>query len=133
MVQNISSNGGCGPNIIAKVGNRIFAIVLTNNYGSEIWVAQSGTTTNLSTINRLNPLRVYPNPANVQTVVEFPVLTKNNTWHFYNSNGQLLQSGIAKAGSNKLSIDISTFPKGIYVFKIKLSQSGTVVKKIIKQ
>lgn len=133
MVQNISLSGGCNPSIIGKMGNRIFATVSTNNYGREIWVAQVGTTTNISGTNNLNLLRVYPNPANIQTVIEFPALTKSTSWQLYNANGHLFQSGIAKPGLAKLVIDLSCFPKGLYLFTMKDAQSRNVVKKIIKQ
>jgi len=69
---------------------------------------------------------VYPNPSS-----EFVNIESNETIvriEIYNLNGR--QQLIEKPNQDYYSINVSTFPKGIYVFKI-ISSTNTTIEKVI--
>ena len=80
-------------------------------------------------INEGNQLIVYPNPSEGVFYLNTPLKLLLNA-ELYNNLGQKLdpESTIIRVYNNKVSIDLSSFPNGIYLLK---SRAGTV--KLIKE
>ena len=83
-------------------------------------------------INELitSTINSYPNPTTGQLSI---TLEEGNTTSvtIRNSLGQLLMSDKIKA-SNKVELDISTYPTGIYFLQLEVD-SEVIIKKIVKQ
>lgn len=75
----------------------------------ELWTDPSGFSFSDQTTNR----RIYPNPATDNLVVESDEAIEDLV--IFNSNGQFMKR-IAAAPNNRLNIDVSEFPAGIYFF-----------------
>ncbi len=76
-----------------------------------------------------NNIDIYPNPANDNLTVEYPVIADNEMVSIYNIQGNLiLQLPIFRV---KTDINISDIEKGLYFLRLE-SENGTVVKKFIK-
>lgn len=75
----------------------------------------------------LKNLTIYPNPTNGNTL--YFNFTKEVTIRMYNILGKLIKTN--KINSKNNNIDISAFPKGIYLLKIN-SENQFITKKIIK-
>ena len=91
-------------------------------------------TTGLFDVKR-ESLSAYPNPTTGQLWVSVPELAEGTAaeMHVYNTSGQLLQrvpAHGASAGSaaNRLSIDLSGYPAGVYIIRV-----GNAAAKVVKQ
>lgn len=73
-------------------------------------------------------IRIYPNPAHNMLYVESS--TQPVSIHIYNHTGQLIK--VLEHPSLKESLNISGFPAGLYILKIKTTQ-GIITKKIVKR
>jgi len=93
---------------ICEMFNNDVGIVETDNYSS---------------------LRVYPNPAKNELIIENEQLKIENI-EIYNVMGQLLQSKIVNLQS-KIEIDVSHLASGIYSLKIQTGNS-VITQKVIK-
>ena len=71
-----------------------------------------------------NDLKIYPNPVTSNQL--FIESNSNQSFSIFNLNGQSLQNGILKNGTN--TIDVSGLFSGMYFIKI-----GNKVQKIIIQ
>lgn len=80
-------------------------------------------------VDEINPLinYIYPNPASTLVYVELLSDVRTANLELMNSSGELL---VRKSFSNQTSLDVSTFPKGIYLMKVVASK-GIELKKII--
>tara|TARA_B100000809_G_C15059244_1_gene501746 strand:+ start:243 stop:1355 length:1113 start_codon:yes stop_codon:yes gene_type:complete len=77
-----------------------------------------------------NRLNLYPNPNSGKFVIDFDYLNINTQVEIYNLIGEkVFKENITK---NKLSIDISDKPKGIYLVKI-INNTNIQTKKIVTQ
>lgn len=76
------------------------------------------------------PIKIYPNPAKDNFIIELESSTDRNTLVIYNMNGQ------EKMRYDQLesvkTIDFSSFPRGIYLIKITNNKKVTY-KKMIKE
>jgi hypothetical protein len=80
------------------------------------------------TIERVNDIKIYPNPASVCINIETGSSGLYNI-DMKNVNGQLVMS--EKEKGQNIKIDISSLPKGFYIITIKSRQFVTT-EKIIK-
>ncbi len=72
----------------------------------------------------------FPNPATDQISIENVSLNMGDTVSIFNLKGQLLLQ--KDVDSETMNFNISEFPVGIYLIKVK-TENGLVVKKFIKQ
>lgn len=72
---------------------------------------------------------IYPIPANKIVNIESETDIKSIT--VVNTNGQQMQVKKTESGDNKISLDVSSYPIGIYFISIKNTFGNETVKKII--
>ena len=85
--------------------------------------------------NTSNEIKLYPNPANNEVLIELTNLESSDiTLNVYDVLGKLVYSDNAKkiSGSFKQSIDVSQLTRGIYVVKIN-DNVNTYFTKLILQ
>ena len=75
-----------------------------------------------------NTIKLYPNPAKDMITVETNY-NDNHTIEIQNLLGQCIYTNNI---NKKATIDISTYPKGIYIFKINTAKE-TIVRKFVKE
>jgi hypothetical protein len=77
---------------------------------------------------------IFPNPAHNTITISIPSVTNQTQISLFNSDGKLLQSFSVYSNSNKYSktINIATYPNGIYVIKIS-DHEYTQILKFIKE
>ncbi|HNW89671.1 MAG TPA: T9SS type A sorting domain-containing protein [Bacteroidales bacterium] len=103
-----------------------YQVQVTNSYGcSSISVILSITNIDENSIE--NGISIYPNPANNYITLEF---AQKCIIEISNIQGQLIK--ILSVIGNQSNIDISTFPSGLYIMKVK-TEKGVAVKKFVKE
>jgi endonuclease I len=75
----------------------------------------------------LNPLQIYPNPTNGNTI--FIKTIENTTVSIFNVLGKMVKS--VKTTKNQNNIDVSSLAKGIYIVKININNKS-ITKKLIR-
>ena len=75
----------------------------------------------------LASVAIYPNPASYTITIESPQLA---VIEILNIQGQLIKS-LSTTG-NKINIDVSAFPSGVYIVEVR-TEKGVEVKKFIKE
>lgn len=75
-------------------------------------------------IKRQNTILIFPNPTTEQLLVKG--ISESTGFSFYNSNGQILQSGQISPGE---TISVSDLPPGVYVLKLDGVESKKVIIK----
>lgn len=76
----------------------------------------------------ISTLQAYPNPAN--TIVTLPYQLKQgetSVMRIYNMDGQLIESKQLDSVFDKILLNVSGYPKGVYVFEVKGVSSRFVV------
>ncbi len=74
---------------------------------------------------------IYPNP--VSKVLNFKLDNKSETiLCIYNDIGKLIFDKTVQAGTKEISVDVSSFPEGIYMYKFAGHKSAGKGKKFIK-
>lgn len=81
----------------------------------------------ISEVSIAQTLKIYPNPTNSILNIENPKNQKSEL-QIFNTNGQLVKYERFNQSSNKISVNIENFNKGIYFIKI-----GDSVAKVIKE
>jgi len=98
-------------------------------YDSATSAAHTITSSNEGVINiTALPVNIYPNPAHNEVIISGSDIA-NIT--ITNPIGQTLLS--KNTNEAKLSIDISSYPAGIYLIKVTDSKGGKTVSKIVKE
>jgi hypothetical protein len=87
-----------------------------------------GITENNSEILNID---LFPNPASDNIIVNYGKILKNSTLEIYNVTGQLIKNEEIDQTSTQ-SINISEFPKGLYILKIS-DGKNIGVKRFVKQ
>jgi hypothetical protein len=97
----------------------------TNDY----WVVKLSPDVGIKDINKNNSnINVYPNPANTEITIE--LICQNSLVGICNISGQEIMQ--LKARSQKLKVDVSNLPSGIYFVKV-VTAKGVEIKKFIKE
>ncbi|MCX7729447.1 MAG: T9SS type A sorting domain-containing protein, partial [Bacteroidia bacterium] len=111
-------------NVKAENGAGLFSPVVSSN-------GQMVDTTCINTGIALlsnNSLLIYPNPAKDQVQI---ISVHHFNLEIYDALGALVYSDMEY--KRKMNIDISKWPDGVYLIKIKNADGTTQVSKIIKQ
>ncbi len=98
------------------------------SYWGKILKTTDGGGTWLKANNLINNTSIYPNPSSNSITIDTKSNTKQ-TFEIVNQYGQTMNSYII---NSKTTIDISHFPKGIYILK-QDTDKGIVAKKFIKE
>ncbi len=94
---------------------------VSGNHGDkDYWVVKLSASTGIEETENNNDFNVYPNPATNQLIIEIRGIEVEEI-NIYNTTGTLVSQ--PKQLQNK-SIDISLFPKGIYVAEIKTKKES---------
>jgi plastocyanin len=89
-----------------------------------------GTTTEIAEEKLKSKIRVYPNPTSeVINVNLYPILGENPKVYIIDVLGKTIAS-MEKLTSQRLTVDVASYKKGLYFVKI-VSDKGAVIKKII--
>ena len=76
---------------------------------------------------------VYPNPAINNVIVTHATSAKGDVLNLYNSSGKLLFTKSISPGTTQTNVNVSTYPKGTYIFQLNSSRNeASVVKFLIK-
>ena len=78
----------------------------------------------------INPIELYPNPT--KNSVRITSIKEIHSWHLYNTLGVIYNQN-ENLNSTTTSIDLGTYPIGMYLLKLTLQDGQTVTKQIIKQ
>ena len=76
-------------------------------------------------------LKVYPNPAGSQIKLEFQLPDESLLIRMYDLQGRIMIEKVISHGINTTSLDISTFPTGLYLLELSAG-SKQIQRKIIK-
>jgi hypothetical protein len=90
----------------------------------------NSTTGIFNSTTKEDRLNLYPNPNSGQLVIDFGYINANTQIEIYNSIGQKVFED--NATKNKMSVDISDLPNGIYWMKI-IDNESMQTQKIVKQ
>ncbi len=104
---------------------------LVNKGATDIFIAKAGSNTGINEINKSIDISVFPNPTINHITVE--VMNFQNTINnlfIYDVIGNLILEKTAH--NNIASIDVSSFPRGLYMLEV-ISEKGIVVKKFVKE
>jgi aminopeptidase YwaD len=88
-------------------------------------VATSVLSTNETAVNKLESIKIYPNPAKDILNIELPANIKNFSLEINDMSGKLISTH-----GNESKINVSKLPNGVYLCTIK-SDGETITKKII--
>ncbi|MDD5570168.1 MAG: S41 family peptidase [Bacteroidales bacterium] len=80
--------------------------------------------------NQKNNFKIFPNPANNKITIELPQTAKQSTITINNVNGQELFK--RQTTNNKLIVDVSKLPGGIYFVKV-VNENGVSVGKFVRK
>ncbi len=116
---------------LENVGAGIYSLDIIDQYGciySSDYQVRMITSTNELLLEKT--VQIFPNPTrgNFQIQIDLPNPTAV-TIDLYDVNGRLLQTTINKENTNT-SIDISHYPKGIYLTKIS-AEDEVIVKRVV--
>lgn len=123
-------------NISLNAGSLQLRVLASNNNGFERFngntlSSESAYTlaVNIDDLNNIS-INIYPNPAKNFINIILQDNIKSTNLEIINENGQIL---ITKLNiSNKTTIDLSNFSKGIYFIKL-INKNNTILKKVIIQ
>jgi hypothetical protein len=110
-------------NSLAISGTNIFA----GTWGAGIWRRSISEMTVINELNNSLNISIYPNPTSDNITIETP---QKSEIEILNIQGQSIKSFTAI--SNKTTIDVSGFAKGLYILKVK-TEKGIAVNKFVKE
>ncbi len=115
-------------------------VIYTGTYGrgtflSTTLATQWPTTTKDFEQAAANRLNIYPNPVNTVATINYNATKAGEGMIKVTSlNGRVIKSTFAdlQIGENKLSVDLSTLSKGVYMVSLS-SSNGVVTSKVVKR
>ncbi len=83
--------------------------------------------------NDNNPIHIYPNPASTDVNIEYSLSDVNGIINIYDLTGKEMGEYIFPKGETQISINISSFPAGVYLvtlgdFKSRVGHSKLIVR-----
>jgi hypothetical protein len=72
-------------------------------------------------------LRVFPNPATIQTNITYPQQNKESQLQIYNMLGQLIYEEKLPKGSSQTTLDTRTYKKGLYKVVVGESSASLII------
>lgn len=134
----IDIQSGSAPYSVFKNGNLIMTtnqkqLELDVTHGDQIDVKAKDACQGILSkkINMLESVLAYPNPSQGKFDIYMPSKLKTVSLQIFNLYGQLISNRIYTITADKLEVDISDKPSGVYF--IKLGKENSSLIKIIKQ
>jgi PKD repeat protein len=113
--------------------NGPYTVVVTNSFGCKSTsIATNLTTTGISSFAENAILSIYPNPSNGIITISFVAKSENLTVEVFNDLGQMVyieKINDCPKDCNKI-IDMNSFNKGIYLFRI-VADGNIYTKKVL--
>ncbi|MBP6429233.1 MAG: T9SS type A sorting domain-containing protein [Bacteroidales bacterium] len=95
-----------------------------------------GINENIAKINQTTNLRLYPNPANSSTTLEYNLSeTSNVNLQVYDMSGRMVSSldnGRQQAGQHSLQMNVQNLKSGIYMVRIITNNTTSTAKLIVR-
>lgn len=95
-----------------------------------------GIRDNIVTVNQINDLRAYPNPATSTTTLEYSLETSSNvTFQVYDMNGRMISTidkGRQSQGRHSVQMNIQDLNNGIYMVRMITNNKTKTAKLIVK-
>jgi len=117
-------NFGCTYMLCSYKNNQLF---YKNSYVDTCYIEWDGIAENKAIMNRIN---VFPNPTNDILNIQLSLFSKG-TIVIYNSIGQIAKA--INIDKNNLSLDISSWNKGIYFIRLFDGKGNNSISKLIVQ
>lgn len=109
------------------VVNDNYAVIVTQNSCSDTSSCYNINTVGIVKSISISTIYIYPNPAANNITIESP---QQAVIEITNIQGQLIKNIVAS--SNKINVDVSTFPSGMYFVKVK-TEKGVAVQTFVKE
>lgn len=121
---------------VGQTYSRVFNVEGVNNYQCNVHPGSmfgTITVTTLSTIDYSKlDFSIFPNPSSDKFTIELPRTYNAMTMEVYNVLGKKIVEKQWSGLSNKLTLDATSWSKGVYLVKLK-SDNMVQTKKFIKQ
>ena len=111
-----------------QISGKYFTIVSSNGCSSDSSNIIYYNNLSVLEANYNKTIRLYPNPVKDNLTIESPT-NANQKLEIINLLGQTMYTYYIYS---KATIDVSSFPKGVYLIKIN-TPNGVVVKKFVKE
>lgn len=113
--------GSTSPTVIANLGgNYTYTVTGTDQEGCTNKTVYTQSVVNCTAIksveNEFYDSSIFPNPSSGKIKIAHPKETKNSTFEIHNSIGQLI---IKEVLNGSVELDLSSLPKGVYLYSIK--------------
>lgn len=102
-------------------------LVVWYNNKTDIFVIKDYPISDISQISTINSVKAYPNPSHNLININLPKNYDSNELLVYNLSGDLITFCQIKEQS-QITLDVSTYPNGIYVYKIGNYSGKFIVK-----
>jgi hypothetical protein len=70
--------------------------------------------TGIENVNSIDNILVYPNPTSGLLTIESGIFNKKNSLRIYNVTEQLMPVDVGTTSGNKITLDASSLPSGVY-------------------
>ncbi|PJC06273.1 MAG: hypothetical protein CO068_12015, partial [Flavobacteriaceae bacterium CG_4_9_14_0_8_um_filter_34_30] len=104
-------------------------LYLTSFGSGAVYKIKDNTPLSINDTNQESNFSLYPNPANYEVILEFPLKNIEQV-AIYDVKGSLIYDE-ATFEKNQTSILVSSFSKGIYVVSLLTNQGNKIYKKLI--
>jgi hypothetical protein len=124
------STTGCNSTYCDSIGLDSLGNVLKAN-GFTITVVDEGEVLSTKNIEKEKVMKVFPNPTSGMTTIQFESSgSEEFNMNILDVSGRLIhhENSISKIGSNRIKVDLSLFPEGLYFIKIQTRTSVKTVK-----
>lgn len=81
-------------------------------------------------------IRLFPNPTSGLLTVDVPALTGNTAQlkvRMLDVTGRAVAAKLTLAGANRLDLDLTALPRGVYFLQLRDSAGGGVMRRVVKQ
>lgn len=118
-----------------KIGESCTSVEIINGqmlykYATNIYSINKGNQTNYNITEKTTNNFAYPNPAQQNIYLTYSLNSNqtHSTMNIYNTNGLLIETKIITNNSNNILLDISNYPKGIYLYEVNGISQKFIVK-----
>ena len=98
-----------------------------NHYGHKTNIYSLPTSSHISISHDKNVGLPYPNPSNSLINIPYQLIGQQGTIFIYNSSGQLITQKNVDKSFNNLLLDVSSYSKGFYYYKVEKQKGEFIV------
>ncbi len=98
-----------------------------------IYIEYNCSTNAIAALQKKNiVLNAYPNPAKDNLTINYTIKNSDNTYlRIYTITGNVVYQQTLESGSGKVSLDVSTWATGVYMYSIMENNRNYIAKKLI--